>query len=545
MKAFNKNLLIKILCVTIFVCAVIGAVVFLVLSVEQKPKENIPQTDYVIVSYSFDEKCCELIGSSHQFIVKGDDAEPVTLKPKLGYFFMGWATVDNQNEYFDKDKFTRQELNVQENISLIAKFIGPVESYVVFRAGKGGTVEGKLEQTVIYGGEGTPVTAIPDEGYRFVKWSDGETEAERKNQSIKHYYVDTSDVYAEFERYSRKFEYVYNDGVSAEGETEIEITIDNIDNLILPVPERANCNFEGWYSDWHHEVQVADSNGNIVVCEDWLKNDDLYHYSTNPEGYLYAKWSTKEELPTYKILMIYITEVHGDFWIKSKTSSELEYTKVDYVMTEKHRKICTLITEFMSKYLNAIFNETVRFQVDEYFTTEPLNENVFNYNGVNWGSGPDVIASNGVQETKDIIKEYDSVLTSFSLCGYENNFKLTGGVGGSARAGGKYATVVLDYALKFFADSDIDKLTDFSYGGFFTWECIMDSYIHEYIHTIEGLAVVMDNVGLHSALSYDSKYGDNNSHGYNVYIPFLLNKFEVDNGEYWGIPGDFWLRYKS
>ena len=68
----------------------------------------------------------------------------------------------------------------------------------------------------------------------------------------------------------------------------------------MPVPERENCKFEGWYSDWHHEIQVADENGEIQVRTDWLLNDEFYDYVTNPEGYLYAKWSTKKQLPTYK-----------------------------------------------------------------------------------------------------------------------------------------------------------------------------------------------------------------------------------------------------
>ncbi len=547
MKNFNRALIIKILPAVLAVCIVVVSVIFLVNATINKNQSDVPQVEYVHVYYSYDENCCEFKGESFQSIIKGGDATVVTIKPKLGYRFLGWVDADgNQKEYFDTDKLTRHDKNIQDSFWIIAKFEGPITSDVKFYAKKGGTVEGKLKQTVLYGGKGERVTAIADEGYRFVKWSDGETEATRENFSL--CYLDEI-IYAEFERYSRKFEFVYNGGVAETGETEIEITLDNIDEVTFPVPERENCEFEGWYSDWHHEIKVSDNNGQLLVGIDWFINDGLYYSTTNPEGYLYAKWSTKKELPTYKILMIYVTEVHGNFtyWSSPSDKENIENVAVDYIMTEKHRKICNILTGFMSKYLNAIFNETVRFQVDEYYTTEPISENMFLHNYGDWSSGPDVMSANGIQETKEIIEKYDSVITSFSLCGYENDFKLTGGVGGSAHAYGKYATIVLDRVLKKFEDTDISNLINYSLDQiFFSWESSLDAYIHEFIHTVEGIAGIMDNIGLHSALRYAAKkFVGDNPHPYNVYLPFLLNKFKLDNGEYLGIPHEFWLSYSN
>ena len=43
---------------------------------------------------------------------------------------------------------------------------------------------GNANQTVAYGGNGTKVTAVPNDGYRFVKWSDGETKDTRQDTEI-------------------------------------------------------------------------------------------------------------------------------------------------------------------------------------------------------------------------------------------------------------------------------------------------------------------------------------------------------------------------
>lgn len=542
MKTFNKSLLIKILVAVLIVGGAIALSLIPLLD-RQKPQEKEPIERHLRVRYSVDEEYCRLVGKGYQLVKKGEDATPVTIYPKLGYVFVGWVTAENQDELFDTDVFTRHDTNIQEDLWLIAKFAGPVNSRVRFEAGKGGSIEGKLEQEVIYGGDGERVTAVPAEGFRFIGWSDGETEATRENRALRYLGSLPYEIYAQFERYSRKFEYVFNQGVSSSKETEVEINLDNIDTLSLPVPTRENCRFEGWYSDWHYEVQVADENGNILVGVDWLDNDWLY-LGANPEGFLYAKWTTEKVLPTYKILMAYITEVHGNFLYLYKDKEVVEL-RIDYVMTEKHRKICNLITEYMRKYLNAIFNETVRFEVDEYFTQEPVSEEQFTRT-LKCKYTPCIDATNGIREIREKLNDYDSVITSYSLRGYESNNALTAG-SGSTKAGRHDATVVLDYALSYLIDTDIEDLSDFSDEYCFRkWEWILTTYIHELIHTIENKTHIMDNVGLHASIGY---YNENNNPErrhhllFGVYIPFLLHTFEVGDGEYWGIPPEFWLNY--
>lgn len=52
-------------------------------------------------------------------------------------------------------------------------------------SGEGGKVEGKLSQKVKRGGDAEPVTAVADEGFLFIMWSDGEIEAERQDKNVR------------------------------------------------------------------------------------------------------------------------------------------------------------------------------------------------------------------------------------------------------------------------------------------------------------------------------------------------------------------------
>ncbi len=53
-----------------------------------------------------------------------------------------------------------------------------------YSAGVGGRIIGATQQTVQYGANGTEVIAVPDEGYEFVRWSDGVTTATRTDSNV-------------------------------------------------------------------------------------------------------------------------------------------------------------------------------------------------------------------------------------------------------------------------------------------------------------------------------------------------------------------------
>ena len=60
-----------------------------------------------------------------------------------------------------------------------------INSYTLtYSAGANGSISGTTPQTVNYGGSGTAVTAVPNSGYVFVKWSDNSTANPRTDGNV-------------------------------------------------------------------------------------------------------------------------------------------------------------------------------------------------------------------------------------------------------------------------------------------------------------------------------------------------------------------------
>ena len=89
----------------------------------------------------------------------------LTATPNEGYHFVKWS--DGVTE-------ATRTIVVTENITLAAEFA--INVYTVTLTAENGTVTGEGEYDH---GEEATLTATPNEGYIFVKWSDGETEATR------------------------------------------------------------------------------------------------------------------------------------------------------------------------------------------------------------------------------------------------------------------------------------------------------------------------------------------------------------------------------
>ncbi|MCH8543746.1 MAG: DUF1566 domain-containing protein [Alcanivorax sp.] len=61
---------------------------------------------------------------------------------------------------------------------------GSNEYTVTYEAAAGGALVGPAVQSVAPGADGEPVTAVPEPGYRFTGWSDGDTAAERQENAV-------------------------------------------------------------------------------------------------------------------------------------------------------------------------------------------------------------------------------------------------------------------------------------------------------------------------------------------------------------------------
>ncbi|ABZ82764.1 multidomain protein with s-layer homology region, ig motif, i-set domain, pkd domain [Heliomicrobium modesticaldum Ice1] len=85
-----------------------------------------------------------------------------------GYHFTGWD-VDFSN--------------ITSDLTVTATFA--INEYTLtYIAGEHGSISGDATQTVSHGGNGTAVTAVPDTGYHFVRWSDDVTTATRTDKDV-------------------------------------------------------------------------------------------------------------------------------------------------------------------------------------------------------------------------------------------------------------------------------------------------------------------------------------------------------------------------
>jgi hypothetical protein len=114
-------------------------------------------------------------GTTSQTVLQGANGTPVSAVPNVNYHFADWSDGTTANPRIDS--------NVTADISVAANFA--IDTYTLtYTAGAGGTISGATSQVVDHGSNGTALTAIPDTGYHFVDWSDGNTANPRTDSSV-------------------------------------------------------------------------------------------------------------------------------------------------------------------------------------------------------------------------------------------------------------------------------------------------------------------------------------------------------------------------
>lgn len=116
-----------------------------------------------------------LTGDTSQTVEHASSSTAVTAVPAAGYRFLKWSDGSTDNPRIDA--------NVTDNISVTAEF-ALNEYKLTYAAGANGSLSGTASQTVNHGAAGTAVTAVPDAGYRFVRWSDGSTANPRTDTNV-------------------------------------------------------------------------------------------------------------------------------------------------------------------------------------------------------------------------------------------------------------------------------------------------------------------------------------------------------------------------
>lgn len=116
-------------------------------------------------------------GIDNQSVLKGESGTEVVAVADDGYEFVQWSDGVTSQSRIDR--------NVISDINVTARFKKVKFFTITYTSDKGGRIEGLALQTVKRGEDGQKVVAVPDEGYKFVKWSDGLTECERTEKEVK------------------------------------------------------------------------------------------------------------------------------------------------------------------------------------------------------------------------------------------------------------------------------------------------------------------------------------------------------------------------
>jgi uncharacterized delta-60 repeat protein len=206
-------------------------------------------------------------GELIQSVAHGNDGTAVTAVPSKGHHFIDWSD--------GLDAAERQETGVLESMSVYAQF-EPNSYSLEYSAGQNGRLEGETSQAVHYGESGSAVTAIPDEGYSFVEWSDGNSSATRLDESVS----SNISVIALFDVSRYSVTYTASQGGTIAGESEQQVQHGDLSTSVTAVP-LPDYTFLRW-SDNEEDAQ---------------RNDGPVTTSLN----FHAEFVLTSELPTYTL----------------------------------------------------------------------------------------------------------------------------------------------------------------------------------------------------------------------------------------------------
>ena len=183
MKKVNRYLITIFLCLVAFVLAGL-----FLLGCETTPDDSGNVNNEVFnVLYTTDGNGT-VQGEAEQTVPYGGSAATVTAVPNAGYKFVKWSDTGSDNP-------VRTDENITNNLTATAEF-EKIKITVTYNADEGGTIDGVAVQEIEYGGSAATVTAVPNAGYKFVKWSDtGSDNPVRTDENV----TDNLTATAEFE----------------------------------------------------------------------------------------------------------------------------------------------------------------------------------------------------------------------------------------------------------------------------------------------------------------------------------------------------------
>ena len=269
----------------------------------------------------------------------------------------------------------------------------PNEYTLKYAAGEGGSVTGETEQVVQEGKDGSTVTAVADFGYKFVKWSDGVTTAERTDREVSEDITVTAEFIIE---HQIVMSHLVQQGVdksiglspASENETEdIFIGFTGYDTAL------SNRNRETFLM-MSQLVQ-------IVFSMNFLEFNTAYdlHDRFGSCYILQSKFNEQER--TYRF---FISPSHGGFLaiIDAKYSVGFELKEVDFLLFEN--------IEITDNKTNSFELENIRLN-----STFRLDFQEMRYYQINAGCGDSAFRNYMLKYSDDIKDFFDADYTIFQL----------------------------------------------------------------------------------------------------------------------------------
>ncbi|MFZ4632288.1 MAG: InlB B-repeat-containing protein [Patescibacteria group bacterium] len=173
-----------------------------------------------------------LTGSSTQIINHGADGIEITAVPSTNYHFSSWSD--------GVLTAARTDTSVTGDKTVIASFI--INSFTLaYAPGANGTVTGSSTQLINHGSDGIEVTAIANNNYHFVRWSDNVMTAARKDTNV----IAGKSVIAIFALDSHTFTYNAGNNGSLTGSSTQIITHGSDTSSVTATPN-SGYHFTSW-----------------------------------------------------------------------------------------------------------------------------------------------------------------------------------------------------------------------------------------------------------------------------------------------------------
>ena len=156
-------------------------------------------------------------GVAYQELEEGAETASVSAVANNGYAFKQWDDGKKVNP--------RSDVVGTEDKTYTAQFAQVFT--LTYKAGEHGSIKGEATQNVFAGESGSAVEAVPDNGYRFVKWDDNKTDNPRTEVNV-----------TESKTYTAQFELIPTYAVTLRKEGNGTLSISGYDETMLQsVPE--------------------------------------------------------------------------------------------------------------------------------------------------------------------------------------------------------------------------------------------------------------------------------------------------------------------